>query len=328
MGKAAEHQAAEEAGDVRVSVVITARNAARTLGATLAGLAGQDLRERFEVIVVDNGSGDDTASIAEQAPLGVKVIRRPPGDGPGVARNEGAAAAAGEWLAFTDADCVPSPGWLREGLAALGAADLVQGAVAPDPAATFMPFDHTVWVERPTGLFETANLFVAREWFERVGGFQDILETGGGRPFGEDAWLGWRLVRAGAREGFAERAIVHHEVLRRGPGAFIAERLRLSLFPALASRLPELRGRIFFHRYFFSARSFAFDLALIGLVAALASGLAIIALVALPYLYLLIMGVVGWRRWAPAVLIAQIAADAVSFLALGWGSIRSRTLLI
>src|SRR5262245_38699529 len=116
---------------MRASVIVPAHDAASTLGRTLEALAAQDLDEPFEVIVVDDGSHDATATLAEDA--GVRVIRHPQPLGPGPARNSGAEFAQGEALAFTDADCYPTPSWLREALAALEHADLVQGAVRPDP---------------------------------------------------------------------------------------------------------------------------------------------------------------------------------------------------
>jgi glycosyltransferase involved in cell wall biosynthesis len=311
-----------------VSVVIPARNAAGTLGATLRALAGQDLDDAFEVIVVDNGSSDETASVAKTAPLPVKLIGRPPGDGPGVARNQGVAAAAGPLLAFTDADCVPTEGWLREGLAAAAHADLVQGPVAPDPAQTLMPFDHTVWVEGRTGLFETANLFVARTAFESAGGFRDVTATGSDRPFGEDAWLGWRLELGGARYKFAERALVHHAVFRRGPRAYLSERWRLELFPFLAALIPELRRECFFLRCFLTPRTAAFDLGVGAIACLLVTGSPLAAIGLVPYSASLLRRALGWRRRAPVVAVVSLLADAISLAALVRGSIRARSLVI
>ncbi|MBI2467114.1 MAG: glycosyltransferase family 2 protein [Candidatus Rokubacteria bacterium] len=90
------------------SVVIPAYDAEATLPACLAALARQSLApERFEVIVVDDGSTDATAQVAERA--GVRVVRLPANAGPAAARNRGAQAARGEVLVFTDADCEPTP---------------------------------------------------------------------------------------------------------------------------------------------------------------------------------------------------------------------------
>ncbi|MDQ3770308.1 MAG: glycosyltransferase, partial [Actinomycetota bacterium] len=71
-----------------VSVIVPARDAAATLPATLAALAAQDDPPAHEVIVVDNGSRDETAELAQRA--GVTVLRLLRGLGPGVARHAGA----------------------------------------------------------------------------------------------------------------------------------------------------------------------------------------------------------------------------------------------
>src|SRR4051812_19242261 len=94
-----------------VSVIVPARNAARTIGDTLAALARQDLSAPYEVVVVDDGSDDGTAEVAEHAGGAVRVIRSE-GRGPGPARNAGAKESRAPVLAFTDADCVPTSGWL------------------------------------------------------------------------------------------------------------------------------------------------------------------------------------------------------------------------
>src|SRR5688572_16174609 len=100
-----------------VSVIVPARDAADTIAKTLTALANQRVDAAYEVIVVDDGSTDETASIAAGAD-GVQLVAGD-GEGPGPARNAGAAAASADLLAFTDADCVPRTGWLEAGLAAL-----------------------------------------------------------------------------------------------------------------------------------------------------------------------------------------------------------------
>jgi glycosyltransferase involved in cell wall biosynthesis len=307
-----------------VSVVVPALNAARTLGDTLAALADQQLDEEFEVIVVDNGSDDDTSAVAEAAALPVRLFRQQR-ERAGSARNRGVAEARAEVVAFTDADCRPDPAWLAAGLRAMRDRDLVQGAVRPDPRAERRPFDRTVWAGREHGLYETANLFIRRDLFERIGGFEDWIEADVAVPFGEDVWLGWRARRAGARNAFCGEAVVYHAVFRRSWRAFVAERRRTYYFPALVARIPELREAFLYRRAFLSSRSATFDLALAGVVATLAtrSPLALAALA--PYAWIAADGAIGWRRFAPLVLAAELAADAVTLASLVRGSARWRT---
>jgi len=307
-----------------VSVVVPARNAAGTLGRTLACLAAQELEGRFEVVVIDDGSDDDTAPIARAAP-GLVSLLQPGPVGAAEARNRGVAATSAPAVAFTDADCFPAPDWLAHGLAALASAELVQGRVAPDPEAELGPFDRTIWVEDERGFYETANLFLTRELFDRIGGFEDWIDTGGEKLLAEDVWLGWRAVRAGARTRFAPDALVHHAVFTRGPVAFMTERLRLRHFPAIAARIPEFRRRTLFANVFLSRRSAAFDAALLAALVAAARRSPLPLAAALPYARMASRGTLRYRRRAPLVAAVRAGADAVSLAALLAGSVRWRS---
>lgn len=318
---------------VHVSVIVPARDASATIGRTLAALAAQDLDCDYEVVVVDDGSHDETVAIAERA--GARVLCQE-GLGPGQARNRGAAATSAPILAFTDADCFPDEAWLREGLRSLGGKDLIQGKVLPDPGPVRRPFDHTIWVVRESGLYETANLFVRRELFVDVGGFEDWLEVRIGKRLGEDVWLGWKLRRAGARSGFAPHALVHHAVFPRRWHAFVLERRRLLYFPDLVRKMPELRRHFLRARFFVTPRSAAFDSALLG--AGAATGLAVAGAPApvvmtalggaLPYAWLVGRRVRSMGRYGPKVALVECLADGVGLAALACGSVRSRTLVL
>src|SRR3981081_4718995 len=124
-----------------VSVIVAARDAAPTLGRTLQALRDQNLRDPFEVIVVDDGSRALTPAIARPHEPFVKLIRDEHSRGPGAARNRGVRAASAPVLAFTDSDCFPTPDWLARGLDAIADADLVQGRGRPDPTPTRTPVD-------------------------------------------------------------------------------------------------------------------------------------------------------------------------------------------
>lgn len=301
-----------------VSVITPAKDAAATLPALLDALAAQDpVRGGFEVLLVDDGSTDATRAIAAAHPAVTRVLTTD-GLGPGAARNAGVAAASGEVLAFTDADCVPEPWWLREALAVLDAgADLVQGRVVA--AGAVGPFDRTVRVEQLSPLYETANLVVRRALFERVGGFQPWLSPTRSKELGEDVWLGWRARRDGARIAFAPRAVVAHAVFPGTPRSYVVERLRLRFFPAMAARIPELRTTFFHRRVFLNRRTARFDLAVAGCLLARRRRVAL--LLALPYARLALRAAGGNRR----VAAVQATADAVGFVALIVGSIRSRS---
>jgi hypothetical protein len=87
---------------VRFSVIIPAFNAAATLARAIDSVRAQSW-PAHEIIVVDDGSSDGTAEIARQYGEAVRLIQQP-NSGVSVARNAGAAAATGDWLAFLDAD--------------------------------------------------------------------------------------------------------------------------------------------------------------------------------------------------------------------------------
>lgn len=107
-------------GDL-VSVVIPARDAAPSIERALASILAQDYRP-LEVIVVDDGSRDQTAAlVARFADPAVRLIRQPQSHGAAAARNRGVAASHGEIVAFQDADDEWLPGKLRRQLELLHA---------------------------------------------------------------------------------------------------------------------------------------------------------------------------------------------------------------
>ena len=309
---------------MRVSVVIPARDAAGTITRAVSGALRQRLDGGFEVIVVDDGSSDETAQRAQAA--GATVVRNERALGPAEARNRGAAAASAPVLAFTDADCEPAEGWLSAGLAALEGHDIVQGRVEPEPGVDPGPFDHVITVREESGLYETANLFVRREWFDRVGGFEPFIDPAQGH-FGEDILFGWAVRRAGGRAAFAHDALVHHEVVRRPARAWIRERRRLRLFPAATRAVPELRGR-WYLGLFLSRRSAMFDLAVVAIVAAAALRRPLLLALVVPYLRATIRTRQWRRRWVAEQNLAHVAGDLVGLLSLVEGSVRARTVVL
>lgn len=320
-----------------VSVIVPARDAESTLPRTLDALASQRIDAPFEIIIVDNGSEDGTAELAERHAVQPRVLRRRRGEGPGVARNDGVLVSRAPVLAFTDADCEPSPTWLSEGLSALATADLVVGAVSPPPGVSRGPFDRTLWVVNEHGLYETANLFVRREWFDRVGGFHDWGPDSGGasgaqhRPFGEDAWFAWSARRLGARTAFEPRAIVHHAVFPGTAREYVAEQWRLRHFPGLIALIPELRGTFLWNRWFLNARTASFDAAAVGLIAVAVTRSVFPLALAAPYATLFLRELLGWRwRGRQTVSIGFVigARDALAFAALVAGSVRSRSIVL
>jgi hypothetical protein len=104
----APHAGASSADGLRVSVVIPAYNAERTLGRALEALSGQS-EPVDEVIVVDDGSTDATADVARRH--GVSVVTTDGSGFAGAARNAGWERASGDIVVFLDSDAIPLPGW-------------------------------------------------------------------------------------------------------------------------------------------------------------------------------------------------------------------------
>ena len=238
-----------------VGVVAATHNRARRLAGLLAALREQE-RPADEVIVVDDGSTDETASVLaaerERDELPLRVVHRERAAGPASAREQGWRMASTDLVAFTDDDCVPAPGWLAAATAAAAANPgcFIQGRVEPIPSErdSYGPFSHTIWVRELDPAFPTCNMTYPRALLEGVGGFD--VATFGRNPGGEDCDLAWRAIEAGARPVFDPDALVYHAVENLGP----ARKLRLAArwtTPMIAyARHPELRRRSFTHRVF------------------------------------------------------------------------------
>jgi len=199
-----------------VSVIIPVRDGAAGLALCLAALAKQSYpRELLEVLVVDNASTEDVARALPQDPRFTILRENRPGSY--VARNTGAAHATGTVLAFTDGDCVPDPGWISRGVAALSTEprpDAVGGRIrltfragrplnGPQHFEDVTGFPQRRYVEE-LSFAATANLLVWRAAFERVGPFDPSLRSGG------DLSWGRRLTASGGRLGYSDDAVVDH----------------------------------------------------------------------------------------------------------------------
>lgn len=203
---------------VTVTVVVPVRDGAGVLPACLDALAAQEGAPAYEVVVVDNGSSDTTSVIAAAHPVVDRVVTEPV-PGSYAARNAGVAAACGDVLAFTDADCRPSRFWLAQGIAALEGADVVGGAVRAVVSArpsVWERYDRALYLDqeravRDEGYAATANLLVRAHVFAAVGGFDASLSSSGDLEWGQ------RATAAGFPPVFAPDADVAH-VARRTAG--------------------------------------------------------------------------------------------------------------
>jgi glycosyltransferase involved in cell wall biosynthesis len=185
--------------DARVSVVVPVRDGARYLGDALRSVAAQSFAA-YELIVVDDGSSDDSGAIAER--LGARVERQPPG-GQADARNRGVELSSGELVAFLDADDLWPPGALESRVSAMRAepaADLVFGQVRQ-----FGPVAGDAWgAPRPGLLFGT--MLVRRSALDGVGPFASEWRVGELME-----WL-FRARDAGVRELMIGEVVLHRRL--------------------------------------------------------------------------------------------------------------------
>jgi GT2 family glycosyltransferase len=204
-------------GSPYLSVIVPVRDGGAAFRRCLAALE-PSIGHDCELIVVDDGSTDDSGARARAA--GARVIRSPRARGPGAARNLGAESARGEWLLFLDADCEARPDTLATAMDAARAgdgeaADAVFGSYDDDPAATglvarYKNLHHHYVHQRSAA---SARSFwagcgaVRRSAFLAVGGFDEVRYP---RPSIEDIEMGYRLADAGYRIRFRPDLMVKH----------------------------------------------------------------------------------------------------------------------
>lgn len=200
-----------------VSIIVPVRNGRDDLRGLLASLAAQTLpQDRFEVVIADDGSTDGGTDGLATPDGHVRVYPGPPVSSY-VARNRAVSHARGQVLAFTDADCRPEPDWLESGLAALGDGGVVAGLIRfrlPERPTIWSLIDVDTFLDQErqvkAGVAVTANLFLNRELFERIDGFDEEL-----REFGDHDLVG-RCVAAGAELRFTASAVVVHPTRDEG----------------------------------------------------------------------------------------------------------------
>jgi GT2 family glycosyltransferase len=163
-----------------VSVIIPALNEERYIEQCLRSIRGLDYpSSRLEVIVIDNGSIDRTVSIAKDYADKLYILRHAR---VGALRNYGASEASADILAFLDADCVVRPSWLQWAVRSLSVGPCVTGA-------EYEVSENATWVERAwfsqtrrgrhvTTHINGGNLFVHKQLFNKVGGFDVSLVSG------------------------------------------------------------------------------------------------------------------------------------------------------
>ena len=218
-----------------VSVIIPALNEERTIRECLVSLLTMDYpAERREIMVVDNGSTDRTAEIVKSLPVRYLQEER---RGASYARNRGIEASNGEILAFTDADCVVTTGWLRElvlGFEGDGIGGVEGETVAYLPVTPAEQYRarrrSSSYLERvndPLSPYaNTANVAFRREVFQQIGLFDTRFSPAGG----EDVDFSWRFLRETDLK------------LRHNPRAVVFYRCRSTVWGFVSQQMRNGRG--------------------------------------------------------------------------------------
>jgi glycosyltransferase involved in cell wall biosynthesis len=202
-----------------ISVVIPARNEARAIASVIHAVQAQaPAGWRLEVIVVDDGSLDDTAGVAQSAGARVLVLESASeGGNPARARNLGAARAQGDPVVFLDADCMPDAGWLTRLLAGHEAGIPVVGGALdlPDRLPVSARCDyycgwyhvHSRRQRGPVPNHPPGNLSVRRDVFAASSGFTEQQPVAYAHE--ELSWQG-EIRRSGGTIVFEPSAVVRH----------------------------------------------------------------------------------------------------------------------
>lgn len=285
--------------------------------------------DQFELIVVDNGSLDETsevlAGLAAVTPVNLRPLHIEDNHGPAPARNLGWRHAHGDMVAFTDDDCTPAADWLERGVAALRNAP----AVGVVQGATHMAHGHRPsggWevnreVLRPSPWFEGCNLFFRRDALVAGGGFDETLHFGG-----EDTVAGWSVLEAGWERLFEEQAVVYHDVELRNVGWHLRMAWREANLVTVAARHPRFRHEGLWRPWAIHPKGPRFALCLTGLAGALILRRPLLLALAVPWLRLNFRPTTnpaGWR-----LLGERFAVDFVRFAATTTSSVRNRCLVL
>ncbi len=229
--------------NLRASVIIPAYNAERLLQRSLRALASQTIpQDQYEVIVVDDGSTDGTARVAEAEGARVLKLNHV---GPAAARNAGAEVAQADILVFTDADCEPAPDFLERLLAPFDA-PVVSGARGVyrtqqrSLIARFVQLEYEDRYQRIAKIeakegtvdaLDTSYAAYRRHVFLDAGGF----DTRYLNAAVEDHELSYRLARAGHIFRFVPDAVVYHSHVK-DVRDYARRKFRIGYWKAFLSR--------------------------------------------------------------------------------------------
>jgi glycosyltransferase involved in cell wall biosynthesis len=192
-----------------------------------------------EVILSDDGSGDDVAQVAAAYASRLPRLKYITGEnaGPGVARNRGVAAASSNVLLFVDSDCLVEKGWARALMAAIESGAAVAFGPTRSAVPPIEPFVHSIVFEDT--LITATNVAFSRKTFEDLGRFRREISR-----IAEDRDLFARARGAGiVPVRVADAVVIHPPRLKKVPLPFSAANQRVSHdLRAFYSAYPDIRA--------------------------------------------------------------------------------------
>lgn len=204
---------------IEATVILCVRNGASTIAEQLAALATQECSREWELLVVDNGSTDETVRVVSEwrgKLPGLRVVQAEERQGLAYARNVGARQAQGEVLAFCDADDVADSHWLEALLAGAESAEIVGGCLELEMLNDTRTRSWRWFSEPELGHVKAlghlhyavgANFAVRRQAYAEVGGCDEAFIS-----CGDDIDLSWRIQNAGGRLTFRYDAVMHYRL--------------------------------------------------------------------------------------------------------------------
>jgi len=255
---------------IQVSIIIPTFNRQKSLIRMLESLFTQTIpQENFEIIIVNDGSTDDTEKIILdliKSHPNINYIKQS-NKGIASARNKGIINSNGDIIGFTDDDCIVDPSWIENAVESLKNPAFcgVQGKTLPESKIDQKKLIfHYVHAVKNTGKeksksYQTCNIFHRKKVLNEISGFDEKLR------YGSDDDLAFRLIRKGYKIHFDENVLVYHEVRYQNLLSYISKKLiRDGDLPLYYKKNPEYRDRIFLK--IFARRSHVYPVFAVGTI--------------------------------------------------------------
>ncbi len=198
----------------KISVIIPAYNSEKTILQTIEAIKKQEgLAEKPEIIVVDDGSKDNTFNLLKGTDGIIAITQK--NSGPATARNNGAKTATGSILVFTDSDTVPNKDWLQKLTKPFNDSDLMAstGTYSIENKDSKLALLIQTEIEYKHSKYKdfiafggTYNLAIRKEIFDRIGGFNEEYKSASG----EDVDICYKILKQGYKIRFIKDAVVGH----------------------------------------------------------------------------------------------------------------------